>query len=110
MDDLQNKGGKRVCKMCTCACVLICYQLLRRAAGCPMFWTKLSGSSRSGFLPLFTPWLPSAQTIPTRQFSSSATLQGSSLKTMGEFFTQDVYIKPVENEVKSGLSEPYSAN
>ena len=52
--------------------VPVCYQL-SRTTGCPRFWTKFSGSSRSGFSPLFTPWLPSAQTIPTHQFSSSAT-------------------------------------
>ena len=64
--------------------VPVCYQLSRRVAGCPRFWTK-------------SHWLPSAQTISTRQFSSSATtgmgenspttytLQGSSLKTRVNF-------------------------
>ena len=78
-------------------CLCVSYQLSRRVAGCPRFWTKFSGRSGSGFSPLFTPWLPSAQTIPTRQFSSSATtgmgenspttytLQGSSLKTWVNF-------------------------
>ena len=77
--------------------VPVCYQLSRRVAGCPRFWTKFSGSSGSGFSPLFPPWLSSAQTTPTRQFSSSAatgmgdnspttyTLQGSSLKTWMNF-------------------------
>ena len=71
----------------------VCYELSRTVAGCPRFGAKFNGSSGSGFSPLFTPWLPSAQTIPTRQFSSSAstgmgensptkyTLHGSSLKT-----------------------------
>ena len=96
VDDPQNKrGGGRECVKCVR--VPVCYQLSRRVAGCPRFWTKFSGSSGSGFSPLFTPWLPSAQTIPTRQFSSSATtgmgknlpttytLQGSSLKTWVNF-------------------------
>ena len=76
----------------------VCCQL-SRFMGSPRFWNKFSGSisSRSGFLPLFTLWLPSAQTIPTRQFSNSATtgmgenspttyaLQGSSLKAWENF-------------------------
>ena len=73
--------------------VPVCYQQSRRVVG----WTKFSGRSGSGFSPLFRPWLPSAQTIPTRQFSSSATtgtgenspttytLQGSSLKIWVNF-------------------------
>ena len=77
--------------------VPVCYQLSRRVAGCPRFCTKFSGSSGSRFSPLFTPWQPPAQTIPTRQFSSSATtgmgenspatytLQDSSLKTWVSF-------------------------
>ena len=87
-------GGRECVK---CVGVPVCCQLSRRVAGCPRFWTKFSGSSGSGFSPLFTPWLPSALTIPTRQFSSSATtgiggnspttytLQGSSLKTWVNF-------------------------
>ena len=100
MDDPQNKrvrggggGGGECVKFVH---VPVCYQL-SRTTGCRRFWTRFSGSSRSGFSPLFTPWLPSAQTIPTHQFSSSATtgmgenssttytLQGSSLKTWVNF-------------------------
>ena len=94
VDDPHNKremggGGGSV----QCVGVPVRYQLSRRVAGCPRFWS----SSGSGFWPLFTPWLPSAQTIPTRQFSSSDstgmggnspttyTLQGSSLKTWVNF-------------------------
>ena len=94
----RHRGKERMCQTCACVSVLKnCYQLLRRVAGCPSFWTKFSGSSRSGFSPLFTPWLPSVQTILTHQFSNSATtgigenspttyaLQGSSMKTWVNF-------------------------
>ena len=102
VDDPQNMtqiergvggGGGRV----KCVGVPVCHQLSRRAAGCLRLRAKFSGSSGSRFSPLFTPWLPSAQTILTRQFSSSATigmgenspttytLQGSSLKTWVNF-------------------------
>ena len=94
----RHRGKERMCQICACVSVLKnCYQFLRRVAGCPSFWTKFSGSSRSGFSPLFTPWLPSVQTILTHQFSNSATtgigenspttyaLQGSSMKTWVNF-------------------------
>ena len=75
-----------------CLCVINCQEesLAARGSG-----QSSAGSSGSRFSPLFTPCLPSAQTILTRQFSSSATagmgenspttytLQGSSLKTGG---------------------------
>ena len=99
VDDPQNKrerergGGGGGGECVQFVRVPVFYQLPRRVAGCPRFCTKFSGRSGSGFSPLFTPWLPSAQTIPSRQFSISATtgmgenspitytLQGSSLKT-----------------------------
>ena len=79
--------------------VSVRYQLSRRVAGSP------SGSNGSGFSPLFTPWLPSVQTIPTPQFSNSATtgigensptmyaLQGSSLNLWkhGWIFNQVIW-------------------
>ena len=91
---IRDGGGEECVKFVR---VPVCYQLSRRVTGCPKFWTKFSGSSGSGFSPLFTPWLPSAQTFPTRQFSSSVTtgmgenspttytLQGSYLKTWVNF-------------------------
>ena len=101
VDDPQNKrGGGGEGKGGECVKLVrvsVCYQLSRRDAGCLRFWTKFSGSSGSRFSPLFTPWLPSAQVIPTRQFSSSATtgmgenspttytMQGSSLKAWVNF-------------------------
>ena len=81
-----------------CLCVINCQEesLAARGSG-----QSSAGSSGSSFSPLFTLCLPSAQTILTRQFSSSATtgmgenspttytLQGSFEN--GWIFTQDVY-------------------
>ena len=72
--------------MCTCVCVLSTEE--EPLAGCPTFWTKFSGSSGYRFSSLFTPRPSSAQTIPTRQFSNSATTgigENSSLKTWVNF-------------------------
>ena len=105
VDDPQNKGrggGGRgcVCKI-KCVRVPVCYQLSRRAAGCRR--TKFSGSCGSGFSVAIVHTLAAtAQTIPTRQFASSATtgmgensptsytLQGFSLKTWVNFHPQHI--------------------
>ena len=76
-------------------CMSVCYQLSRRVAGWPRFWTKFSSFSGSGFSPLFTSLAVICQHVgsqvqlPLRNSPTTMyALQGSSLKTW--FFTQDV--------------------
>ena len=107
VDDPHSKremgAGSRECVQCVG--VPVGYQLSRRVAGCPRFWTKFSGSSGSGFSPLFTPWLPSALTIPTRQFSSLATTgigefspRTCTVSNMyGVYFFKCLYFRNVQN-------------
>ena len=109
-------------------CMSVCYQLSRRVAGCPRFWTKISGFSGSGFS-LAIVQGPGCH-LPTRRFSSSATtgmgenspttytLQGSSLKTWVNmyvfyyliflFFTNVCNLLQAQGEKSSGQSHEIS--